>query len=1091
MKRTLTLSLVIFLSLIGYSQQMRVKQPNFKTFNGTKKLSSTELINQLAPSRAKEHPEFGKVPFNAQCLNCAELIEKRTIDSRQFIDEYDAGHTYSQKSYFPLHYKKRENDIWRTIDHRLQPDANHAGVFEANDQPCPTKIDLNKHSTSIIDRGFEFEYNRNLSMYFFDEGVAYSSALPADFSHENVGEEGLEVHNIWSGINMEETFRPGEVKTNFVLNAPIQIPISKGFMVIEDRITLPQGYSIIETKVGAHDGKFYGGDYLVVDETDKTRITYERPSFVDAMAWGIKGNYQLEQNGNEYTLKLFVPVSWLTRTDNTYPLFIDPVVSGQTKKGDFVTTPGGFTESMAFTTKPASCDYHMPVIVPGKSQLTNAYVDLEYRLQFDPACGVTPQAYPFCTFSQVTQEIICDACGTTSGNLVCNPQFAPFTGTCTTDSNLVPGANAIRINSFVPNYLACYAPQCPDYVINFTLKNRDSTCQDVCGWLCAMGYMWQMTVEACQINANITPVQTTICAGQPVVLTAHPSCGVAPYHFVWTSDGGNTFDTIYGSSTYTVAPNQTVFVSCTAFDTCGLSAVTNDAEIDVTPAPPANAGGDAHLCAGGPIQIGGSPTSTPGTTIQWTGETGTVQSWLNSTSIQNPTANIPAGTIDTFFYVVRASTASCFRRDTVFIFSSPIPTANAGADIILCEGGTVLIGGSPSSNAATILWSSETGTMESWLNITSAANPQAVIPAGTVDTFFYALTATTASCVAKDTMYIFSKPIPLADAGADVRLCEGGLVNLGGSPTATNGASILWSGENALAQSWLSSTSAANPQATVPAGTVDTFFYAVHVFDPDCFSDDTMMVFSAANPTAQIDTSGFTVICSNQSVTITTTQNFSTYDWNNGSTASSIQVNQSGQYFVVVTDANGCKDTSNIVTINSVAAPTVQVYPDTLIIYGDSVMLYTDINLSSASIDSFRWYPAINISCTQCNNPLVSPIVPAQYYGVTLYAGGCTATDSALIRVIFPNNFYIPNAFTPNGDGNNDEFYIQAQSGVRVILFQVFNRWGEKVHEGSYPWDGNYKGKPAPAGVYIYIFKLGLFGDDTGIFRKGSVTLIR
>lgn len=104
---------------------------------------------------------------------------------------------------------------------------------------------------------------------------------------------------------------------------------------------------------------------------------------------------------------------------------------------------------------------------------------------------------------------------------------------------------------------------------------------------------------------------------------------------------------------------------------------------------------------------------------------------------------------------MKATTSTCFRRDTIVIYSSPIPTANAGANILLCEGGTVLIGGSPSTNAATILWSSETGTMESWLSSKSAANPQATIPAGTIDTFFYALTATTATCVAHDTMYVF------------------------------------------------------------------------------------------------------------------------------------------------------------------------------------------------------------------------------------------------------------------------------------------------------------------------------------------------
>ncbi|MES2619950.1 MAG: gliding motility-associated C-terminal domain-containing protein, partial [Bacteroidota bacterium] len=208
-------------------------------------------------------------------------------------------------------------------------------------------------------------------------------------------------------------------------------------------------------------------------------------------------------------------------------------------------------------------------------------------------------------------------------------------------------------------------------------------------------------------------------------------------------------------------------------------------------------------------------------------------------------------------------------------------------------------------------------------------------------------------------------------------------------------------------------------------------------------------------------------------------------------TASAINASQAGAYWVTVTDAFGCTAISNIINVSTIPVPTLQVFPDTLITFGQSVVLYTDINLSSASIDSFVWYPAVNITCTDCANPIVTPEQAMQYYGVNVYSNGCTATDSTLIRVIFPNNFFIPNAFTPNGDGNNDGFYIQAQGGVKVLLFQVFNRQGEKVHEGSYPWDGNYKGKPSAAGVYVYIFKLGLFGDEQSVFRKGSVTLIR
>jgi gliding motility-associated-like protein len=502
--------------------------------------------------------------------------------------------------------------------------------------------------------------------------------------------------------------------------------------------------------------------------------------------------------------------------------------------------------------------------------------------------------------------------------LSCNPALPPFTGTCTTDSVLVPGAHALLINNFVPNYLNCIAPQCPDYLIAFTLKNRDSICGDQCGYLCARGNMWRMTVEACPISGNITQDLTQVCAGQPVTFTAHPSCGVPPYHYVWSPDGGNTLDTVYGSAVYVVHPQGNVIVGCTIIDTCGDAYITNDLNITVVPAPP----------------------------------------------------------------------------------------ANAGSDVYVCEGGIVTLG----------------GTL--------------------------------------------------------------------GNPTTSNGASVVWSGSSPTVENWLNNKFSPNPQAIIPAGTVDSFFYVVKASDFSCFRTDTVWVHSLAKPTAIIDSSGATHFCANQSVTLLVQGTYAAYQWNTGSAAIAITASQPGQYFAIVTDTHGCKDTSNVITVTNVAVPTVHVFPDTLILFGDSVMLYTDINLASASVDSFTWFPSVNISCTSCTNPFAAPLLD-QYYGVIVHSSGCTVSDSALIRVILPNNFYIPNAFTPNGDGNNDNFYLQSQSGVRVILFQVFDRWGEKVHEGNYPWDGNYRGKPVPGGVYVYIFKLGLYGEDRALFRKGSVTLIR
>lgn len=912
-KFTLLTVLVVFAACEAFSQGMSVKQFNFTTFDTVKQFKPEVMARQTSV-QGRQHPEYGILPYDAQCGNCVELIDKRTATTRLFINPYQPNHSYSQSSYFPLHYN--DGSKWRTIDSRLQPDKLQKNVYTAAQQPIPTKLDLNRQSSSIHIGRLDFEFNRNLTMYYMADNGETTQAAKGDYKTYSVGKDGLLVKNMWPGMDMQQVYKTGRIKTSFVLSAPLTLPMQSGFMVIEDHFTLPAGYTVSETGAGKYltDGS-YQGDYVITDKSGNAVVVYGKPVFYDALAWGMHGSYKLIQEDNNYTLQMFVPVSWLSLSTHTYPIIIDPIVSGVSDTGHFKQT-GLPSAVLAFTTKAfGSCDYHLSDTVPGMSKLTNAYVDIEYDLQFDASCANFTQPSPFCTFTQASMEVLCDTCNKTTGQLLCNPPGPPFTGTCTTDPNLVPGAGPILINNFVPNYLSCLQPQCPDYIIDFTLKNRDSICGDVCGYLCAEGTIWRMTIEACTVEGSISQDKTQICAGEPVTFTAHPNCGVPPYHYYWVLDNGNTIDTVYNTPNLTIYPEANVTIGCYVADTCENLAQTNDLSVTVVQSPPADAGFNAQLCEGGTVQLGGTPTTNAGSTVQWTGENATVQGWLSGTNVLNPVATVPAGAVDTFFYVVRAQDFNCFRRDTVTIFSNP-------------------------------------------------------------------------------------------------------------------------------------------------------------------------------NPDAVIDTNGSTKLCLNQTVTLATTGSYSSYLWSNGATTPNTTVSQPGQYYVVVTDANGCQDTSNYITVSSVTPPGLNVYPDTLILYGDSVMLYTDVNLNSLSVDSFIWYPFTNISCTTCPNPVVAPLND-QYYSLMLYTDGCTISDSALIRVILPNNFYIPNAFTPNGDGNNDDFYVLSQSGVRVILFQVFNRLGEKMHEGNYPWNGTYKGKPAPPGVYVYLFKLGLFGDDRAVFRKGSVTLIR
>jgi gliding motility-associated-like protein len=90
------------------------------------------------------------------------------------------------------------------------------------------------------------------------------------------------------------------------------------------------------------------------------------------------------------------------------------------------------------------------------------------------------------------------------------------------------------------------------------------------------------------------------------------------------------------------------------------------------------------------------------------------------------------------------------------------------------------------------------------------------------------------------------------------------------------------------------------------------------------------------------------------------------------------------------------------------------------------------------------------------------------------------------------DQIYIPNAFTPNGDGTNDDLRVYGYV-IRDLRFSVFNQWGQKIFETrnqNTGWDGKHNGKPQPSGVYMYICEMTL-RDGSKLVKKGSINLVR
>ena len=198
-----------------------------------------------------------------------------------------------------------------------------------------------------------------------------------------------------------------------------------------------------------------------------------------------------------------------------------------------------------------------------------------------------------------------------------------------------------------------------------------------------------------------------------------------------------------------------------------------------------------------------------------------------------------------------------------------------------------------------------------------------------------------------------------------------------------------------------------------------------------------------------------------------------------------------GTYTVTVADSRNCSAQANF-NITYDYDLQVDATNSTTINLGESLKLTATTNTDHANV--YSWTPTQNVICANCQTTDVVPTFTTHYTVNVIDANGCKATDTLTVEVNSITDIFIPNAFTPNGDGNNDELKIYGDVNTIVYLdFAVFNRWGEKVFESSnanFSWDGTYKGEVIPKGVFIYTMKA-VFINGYSRDYKGSLTVIK
>jgi gliding motility-associated-like protein len=201
-------------------------------------------------------------------------------------------------------------------------------------------------------------------------------------------------------------------------------------------------------------------------------------------------------------------------------------------------------------------------------------------------------------------------------------------------------------------------------------------------------------------------------------------------------------------------------------------------------------------------------------------------------------------------------------------------------------------------------------------------------------------------------------------------------------------------------------------------------------------------------------------------------------------------------YTVTTTSKGSCQTAQAQVSVVVHDNPVIDAGDDLTVPTGSVVTLAPT---GSQDIISWNWSPAEYLSCTSCQSPTVTPRSNMLYTVQVANSFGCTSSDSLKLNLVCDEGkVFIPNTFTPNGDGQNDLFYPRGRGVKSVLYFRIYNRYGQLVFEStrfqlndsSSGWNGTMQGKKLDPGVFIYTTEM--VCDNDKIFKlSGNVTLLR
>jgi len=562
------------------------------------------------------------------------------------------------------------------------------------------------------------------------------------------------------------------------------------------------------------------------------------------------------------------------------------------------------------------------------------------------------------------------------------------------------------------------------------------------------------------LTNSITASSDNICAEDTITLTGNSNYTTnvtwqwSPIATIASPNTKVTRAFPAGNATYTLL--TTWGRNCTAIAT---------KPITVKPLAVPEAGPGGSICKGqGTAQL----LASGGVSYTWSPAAG-----LSNANIPNPVAS-PSNTT---MYKVAVGVAGCSKTkiDSVQVLVRELPEANLVDDTLICSIDTLLLVTNPANN---YVWAPNY-----MINSLTAKSP---LVSPDVPTTYYTTLTDAFGCTNKDSVFVDVKLVVTIDAGNDTAICRTDTFHL---RTVSDALSYQWSPAD-----FLNRVDVKNPVSNI---TDSIITYRVVGNIGKCQSLDSVTIRTVPYPVATINPD--TSICFGEDAKLYASGG-SSYSWspvdylsNPNLPNTNVVKPDPGNYVytISVTDNKGCpkpvRDSATITVRQAVVASTGM--QDTTIVIGQI------LQMNASGGDAYLWSPGTWLSDPASPRTLATPENDIIYkVTVTQLPENCSATDEVKIKVyLLPPSFYVPTAFSPNGDGLNDVLRPIALGMRRLTYFKIFNRVGNLVFQTTEigkGWDGYYKGNPQDPGSFVWMAQ-GETWKGEFITRKGNAVLVR